>query len=137
MKKSLAFKVAPWIFVGLGLIGNGCAKTYEIDGNKVKKRPFVTNNIVEKRGDNFEIKYSLHPSFSLHTQDIFNVKINGEEYTKEDALVYKKANERYHYLINKIDSIETAQKNNEIYKIDSIKIAQEHNRINYGLKALE
>jgi len=129
MKNNLIRKIAPYVFGGLCLIGSGCSETYEIDGNKVIKGSTIFNNLREGRGDSIIIRYIP----VIFGGDIGVVKINGEKYTQEDTLVYNKANERYHYLNNKIDSINASEEKNKI----NLEQKKEQERINQGLKAFE
>ena len=128
--------VLPLAFVGI--VGSGCSKTYEIDGNQVKKNPFTFNNFVETKGEDV-IKYNTH-QYSNNPQskgDISRLKINGIKYYQKDILVYDAGNKRYHYLRNKIDSINNVEKQKKIQSERERKEAQKQSRINYGLKALE
>ena len=125
--------VLPLAFVGI--VGSGCSKTYEIDGNKVKENLLIINRIVEYKGDSLKIKYSL-PFFGS-PKDLSNLKINGVKYKKKDFLVYEVGNEHYHYLSNKIDSIDNAEKQKEIQLEMQKKEQEKQAKINYGLKAFE
>jgi hypothetical protein len=141
MKNNLVKKVAPWVFAGLGLIGSGCGKTYNIDGNRVSTVSPIINKITEYKGDSLTIKYLLS---NPEDNTLMNIKINGISYTKSDTLVYNKARQHYEYLINKIDSIDKSEElkgmieeREEMDKKIAAEKAKDEKRIDFGLKAFE
>ena len=103
MKESLVKKIGTGIVLPILFALSSCGRMYNIGGHKVKLNPTIINSLVENRGDSL-IKYSSTP----YGGNLTNVKINGEKYTREDAVVYNKENKHYNYLKNKLDSMSNA-----------------------------
>jgi hypothetical protein len=110
MVKGLLKKIAVG---GLGLataiIMGSCTRTYIIDGNKVKERNPIFNEIVQYKDGNV-IVYS--PKRGAFGEDI-HIFVNGKRYTSKDTLFYPEYKKEYDYLEGKIDSTKNAEKESE------------------------
>lgn len=110
MVKSLVQKVAPYVFVGLGLIGVGCGRTETITVSSSKvsyklDKIFILWNITERKSDGTKIKYDISPGlwsgYSLGHITLEKIKINGEEYSTEDTAVFNRAEKKMNFLVDR------------------------------------
>jgi hypothetical protein len=144
MEKGLVKKIVPYVFAGLGLIGGGCAKTYNIDRSKVtdygEEAFFIPVQFIsmKEKTDSCVIRYFKNPQEFKKIKvrsaiDIFSPMNNTYKSSNpEDSAVIRCGEERYYYLNNKIDSIKESERQQKI----AIKEAKKQKRINFGLRAL-
>lgn len=94
---------------------------YNIDKSKIKENDALFSSITEYKGSN-KIKYFE----SVFENKMNIVKINGEEYDRNDTLIFEEAQRRYNYLRTQIDSINLAKRESELQKkLDKEKEEQE------------
>jgi len=109
MKKSLASKVAPWVFAGASLIGSGCfhEETLKVGSSKVSYKFSETwrsfCDVTEKKSDGTEIEYDISPGIGMKPCFFLldRLKINGERYSSEDTATFNKAKERVKSLVDR------------------------------------
>lgn len=134
MRKSLVQKIAPYIFVGLSLIGGGCEnkETLKVGLSKVTYKPnnhyIITWDICEKKSDGTRILYYLsNPIFETSSSlTLSSIIIDSKSYTSSDELVFNKAEKRTKFLVDRYWFVK-----------DSTKKADDLARQSKGLKALE